>query len=142
MKVLNIGSGERFMVKALNVELNVHYADIPFGVRNEFKWLGKDKIRHSGFGLAFFSYSLRYNGGQMKRMVKHLKEIMTPEAIIEIIDYLENPYTGRNVSLETYKRTFIRPFQDAGFKIVDSMVGDEGRVFFRLCTCSKKGVQY
>jgi len=131
------------MLKALNVEPNILRQEIPKGIRNKFLWLGKDKLKEKGFDMIFFSYSLRYNDN-MKKLARHLKEIASEETYIEIIDYLENPYANKEYLIRerAYKRRYIKPLQDVGFKVVESFIGENNRVFYRLCTCSLKGMQY
>ena len=148
MKVLNVGCGERFMVKALNVDPNMHKEDVPKGIRMAWAWIGakRDRFKEKGFDLIFFSYSLRYNSN-MPDVAKRLKEIASKEVIIEIIDYIEDPYEEKNkaMSFEWYEKTYIKPLKDVGFKVMDSFEGrdpDLHAVFFRLCTCSRKDVQY
>lgn len=148
MKVLNIGSGERFMVKALNVDPNMHRDDIPKGIRHAWEWIGgkRDKLGKRNFDLIFFSYSLRYND-DMPKLAKRLKEIASKEAIVEVIDYIEDPYDSESVvrTFDWYRKTYIKPLEDVGFKVVDKMEGKDPElkeVFFRLCTCSREDVQY
>jgi hypothetical protein len=157
MKVLNIGSGERFMVNALNVDPNMHKEDIPKGIRHTWACIGaadeRDRFKEKDFDLIFFSYSLRYNDN-MPALAKRLKEIASDEAIIEIIDYLSViDYVRKDdddVSPEKWHDTYIKPLEDVGFKVTDRMEGIRGpgrgpqirEVFYRLCTCSRGDVQY